>query len=194
MLTINPNLSTTNENYAFRGNWQGISWQDKDSQSYDGFDYNEEKSFWNEQKQVFDTLTNENNLPKPVRKTMKIFSVLISGVLGAMAMGWASRRSIDAVRKFNKMDKVKNFKSNNMEKIKKLVEKFEKSNFGKQLKTSTFGKKATEIYSNAVKSYKNLKSKINPEKAEKYAVRTFGLSGGVTSGYAAMDQDKNGEQ
>lgn len=198
MLSVGPKInSIQNYNKSFTANYNGVEWNPQSQQ--DSYDFSAEKDFWNEQKEVFDQLTDEKNIPSPIRKVMKVFSVLVSGVLGAMAMGWASRRSIDTIKKMSNHGKIKNFRIKTADKFKKYFNKIKTGKLAQKIKASDFAKsefvsKSKEIASKIKTKFNTLKSKINGEKAENIAVNTFGVSGGVTSGYAALNQVKAEEE
>ena len=198
MLSVGPKInSIQNYNKSFTANYNGVEWKPQTQE--DSYDFSAEKDFWNEQKEVFDQLTDEKNIPSPIRKVMKVFSVLVSGVLGAMAMGWASRRSIDTMKKMSNHGKIKNFRIKTADKFKKYFDKIKTGKLAQKIKTSDFAKsefagKLKGIFSKVKTKYTALKSKINGEKAENIAVNTFGVSGGVTSGYAALNQVKAEEE
>lgn len=199
MLKVNPVSSSVN-NQSFKGFDSEDVPRYSDISNWTEDTYGDEKSFWNEQKDTFDYLRSEEAMPKPLRKPMKFFSVIISGVLGAMAMAWASKRSIDAMRKFKNskklthfIDKTKNFNN-------KYWNKFKNLEFVKNIADSKFAK--SKFVQEIQKGYKNLKSHINntvktiktklkADDCEKAAVNVFGVAGGVTSAVNTIKANNN---
>ena len=199
MLKVNPVSSSVN-NQSFKGFDSEDVPRYSDISNWTEDTYGDEKSFWNEQKDTFDYLRSEEAMPKPLRKPMKFFSVIISGVLGAMAMAWASKRSIDAMRKFKNSEKLTHFIDKTKNFNNKYWNKFKNLEFVKNIADSKFAK--SKFVQGIQKGYKNLKSYINntvktiktklkADDCEKAAVNVFGVAGGVTSAVNTIKANNN---
>ncbi len=187
-------------------------------------EYNDEKNFWEEQKQTFDELSKDTDVPSFFKKGMKIVSVAISTILGGMAMAWGSKKSIGAFEKLGKTQKVKNFTkatSKNFNSFKEMI-----SGAYQSIKTSKFVTNITKKYDKQVTKFNNSKFAKNPivksvrkgfgyvtgkikdaykyvakkvkgiksENVKNATVNTMGVSGGVTSGVAALKETNKAEQ
>lgn len=166
----------------------------------------------------------KDSVPSFLRKGMKVISVGISAVLGGMAMVWGSKKSIGAMESLANTKKVKAFTANTKGKfnkfkdvvggafqkiknskfvksitnfINKKVDKFNNSKVGKNpiVKSIVNGVKTAKNW--IVKSYNTVVNKIKGIKGETVkntAVNTMGVSGGVTSGVAAMKENNAAEK
>lgn len=110
MLSIQPRFSS-NYKPAFKSNEQNedyssISLADMDEDSYESM-----SDDLREQKQDFLDIANneEFKLPKPAKKVLEGGAVVTTGLLGGMATGWGTKKSLQAFSKLAKSTPVKNF-------------------------------------------------------------------------------------
>lgn len=141
--------------------------------------YNEEKNFWSEQKETFEDLANDAEVPGLIKKPMKWISIGISSILGGMAMVWGSKKSMGAIETLAKTKKVKAFNTS----VSKKINEFNNSSIGK-----------SKIVSGIRKQYNKLTSKLDKEKVKNATANTLGVSGGVTSGITAAKDAKREEE
>ena len=110
MLSIQPNFST-NYKPAFKMN------QDRTEFEFDPFadeaSYNSAKAELEDQKDEFESLVKDKelNLPKPAKKLIKGGAVVTGGILGGMATGWGTKKSIAGFKALNKTKAVVGMKS-----------------------------------------------------------------------------------
>lgn len=110
MLSIQPRFSS-NYKPAFKSNEQNedyssISLADMDEDSYESM-----SDDLREQKQDFLDIANnkEFKLPKPAKKILEGGAIVTTGLLGGMATGWGTKKSIQAFSKLAQSKPVKNF-------------------------------------------------------------------------------------
>lgn len=221
MLTIQPTLNRTckypQSNVAFKGDYADASFNMMNANEED---YDKEKGFWQEQKESFENLSNSDEVPSFVKKGMRVISVAVSAILGGMAMAWGSKKSIEAVNKLVKSEKVSNFNGkvknifasfkdavaksfkafkasdfaqNISKKFKSGMEKINKSKFVQNVIVQDIIKGFNYLKGKTVDGYKFVASalkkiEIKPETVKKVVVNTLGVSGGVTSGLAAINE------
>ena len=110
MLSIQPNFST-NYKPAFKMN------QDRTEFEFDPFadeaSYNSAKAELEGQKDEFESLVKDKelNLPKPAKKLIKGGAVVTGGILGGMATGWGTKKSIAGMKALNKAKAVVGMKA-----------------------------------------------------------------------------------
>lgn len=110
MLSVQPKFSV-NYNPAFKMN------QDRTEFEFDPFadeaSYNSAKAELEGQKDEFESLVKDKelNLPKPAKKLIKGGAVVTGGILGGMATGWGTKKSIAGMKALNKAKAVVSLKS-----------------------------------------------------------------------------------
>ena len=82
------------------------------SLGYNYSDYEKAKSELEEQKKDFENLSNSKdfNTPKPVKTFLKGGAILTTGLLGGMATGWGTKKSIQAFAKLGKTNTMQSIK------------------------------------------------------------------------------------
>ncbi len=225
MLTIQPKIQNS-YNLAFGRLQKKEVPSDFEDDVFDNEDaYEKAKSELEEQKEDFENLSNSKdfNTPKPVKTFLKGGAILTTGLLGGMATGWGTKKSIQAFAKLGKTNTMQSIKKqliNTQEFLskatkavkeeflksdayKKPVEKINKWEKGKVMGPvikffKAIGKGISTGY-NKVKDgvkfvYKKLSS-IKKETYEKATVNTVGVSGGIASGVTALkEQDEKGKE
>lgn len=117
MLTIQPKFST-NYKPAFRANDDTIEFTDEDRDYVDDYlfeneeTYNHAKEELEEQRDTFENLSKDKdlNIPKPAQKILKGGAVVTGGILGGMATGWGTKKSIEGFKALNKTKAVVSMK------------------------------------------------------------------------------------
>lgn len=110
MLSVQPKFSV-NYNPAFKMN------QDRTEFEFDPFadeaSYNSAKAELEGQKDEFESLVKDKelNLPKPAKKLIKGGAVVTGGMLGGMATGWGTKKSIAGMKALNKAKAVVGMKA-----------------------------------------------------------------------------------
>lgn len=160
-------------------------------------------------------------LPKPINKAIKGGAVVTTGLLGGMAAGWGTKKSLTGLGKLGKsramqgvkkqiidckistVKTAKSLKTRFMDsrfvaKIKKGWHKFGEKRIGKPIVKffNTIGSGIKKGYNKVSAGIKHVWDKIRGVKKEtweKATVNTVGVSGGVASGVTAL-KEKNGEE
>lgn len=170
------------------------------------------------QRAEFTRLANDDDvkIPPTAKKVLQGGAVVTSGILGGMAAGWGTKKSIQGFEKLFKTEFVKNtknqIKATNkfvQESIKKIKADFVKSEAhkihqtrlekGRQSKFwgpvlkffGSIGKGIKSAYKEVKNGIKYVINKIKGVKSETYkkaAVNTVGVSGGIASGATALKE------
>ncbi len=160
------------------------------------------------------------NLPKPINKALKGGAVVTTGLLGGMAAGWGTKKSLTGLNKLGKTKALQGLKkqitdcklstvktaknlrtkflgSKFVENIKNGWQKFGEKKIGKPIVKffNSVGSGIKKIYKKAASGIKQVWDKIRGVKKEtweKATVNTVGVSGGVASGVTAI-KEKDGD-
>ena len=213
MLTIQPTKT------AFQGHRMSV---DEVRAAQEEREYLRNRGELEEQRDEFLELANDVDakMPNFAKKALKGGAVLTTALLGGMATGWGTKKSIQGFAKLNKTSAVQSLKKHasavkdfivasakklktdfvNSDAykmpanfIKKHVDKFEKTKVGKYVaKFFEYTKKAVNTVLEPVKKgikfvFEKIKG-IDKVKAEKAAVNTVGVSGGISSGVTALKE------
>lgn len=110
MLTIQPKFSN-NYKPAFKSNEQNEDYSSISLGDIDEDTYQSMSDDLREQKSDFLDLANnaEFKMPKPAKKILQGGAIITTGLLGGMATGWGTKKSIQAFSKLAKSTPVKNF-------------------------------------------------------------------------------------
>ncbi len=110
MLSIQPRF-TTNFKPAFKSNEQNDDYSSISLAEMDQDTYDEMSNDLREQKNDFLDLANsdEFKLPKPAKKVLEGGAVVTTGLLGGMATGWGTKKSLQGFSKLTKTAPVQNF-------------------------------------------------------------------------------------
>lgn len=203
MLTIQPKLLNTYRP-AFKSNEEEekpINIADMDEDTYESM-----RDDLEDQRDELEDLANNKDfkLPKPLNKALKGGAVVTTGLLGGMATGWGTKKSLGGLNKLWKSNAMKGFKkslSGFKTKIKNVNTKIAESNFvakikngWKKLGEKKLGKPVVNFFNSIGRGIKNIYNKIRGVKKEtweKATVNTVGVSGGVASGVTAA-KEKSG--
>ncbi|MBD5402643.1 hypothetical protein HDR58_07585 [bacterium] len=90
MLTIQPNFTQYSaKNTTFRG----VATLDEKT-------YNEQRAFYERQKQEFEDLINDDHIPESGKKIMNLFKIVSEGVLEGWAVLWGATKGAKAIKSF----------------------------------------------------------------------------------------------
>lgn len=227
MLSVQPKISTNYKpvfkaNYEFDNNEELLNnLYENDTQD---FDFKSEDSYNRARREIEDTKRDfediyndaEAKLPKPAKTIIKGGAVITTGLLGGMATGWGTKKTIQGFSKLANTEFVKGLKSQVKltnkfikETAKDINIKFKKSDAYKEplAKIDSFAKtkvggpvvKFLKSVGNGIKFvYKTVASAINfiykkitgvkKSTYEKATVNFVGVSGGIASGVTALKE------
>ena len=185
-------------------------------------DYQESYDELEDQRNEFLDLANskEFKMPKAAKVAIEGGAVVTTALLGGMASGWGTKKTIQGFAKLNKssaMQKVKKhiiavnefikksakmIKENFLESdaykmpanyIKKQSNKFKSTKIGKPIAEffASVGRGVKAVFKSIKKGFNYIVKKIkgiDKVKAEKAAVNTVGVSGGIASGVTAVKE------
>lgn len=126
-------------------------------------EYNKRRNELLEQKKEFEELANDEEikLPKPLNKALKGGAVVTTGILGGMAAGWGTSKSLTGIGKLLKTKPVQGFKKQIIS-VKDSVVKLAKSLKNKFLNSNMYIKTADAIKTQKNKFFKtNFGKKLN---------------------------------
>lgn len=103
MLTIQPKI-LNNYRPSFKCNEEYCDHEIYDLSEMDEDSYESTKADLREQKANFEELAEDKefNLPKPIKKIIKGGAILTTGLLGGMATGWGTKKSLQGLSKLKK--------------------------------------------------------------------------------------------
>lgn len=162
----------------------------------------------------------EFKLPKPINKAIKGGAIVTTGLLGGMAAGWGTKKSLTGLGKLGKTKAMQGVKkqiidckistvktaeslrtrfmaSKFVAKIKNGWHKFGEKKIGKPIVKflNAIGSGIKKVYNTVSTGIKYVWNKIRGVKQEtweKATVNTVGVSGGIASGVTAL-KEKSGE-
>ncbi len=178
----------------------------------------------NQKEDLEEILENDEfKLPKPAQKVIKGGAVVTTGLLGGMATGWGTKKSIQAMGKILKSAPAQGIKKHIkatkdfvLDEAKTIKAKFKKSeaytmpanalkNFSESKIGSpvakfftAIGKGIKKVYNTVKNGFNHIINKIKGVKKETYekaTVNFVGASGGVAAGVTTLkEQDEAGEK
>lgn len=223
MLSVQPRIST-NYKPVFKANYEFDNNEELLNNPYENdtpdFDFKSEDSYNRARREIEDTKRDfediyndaEAKLPKPAKTIIKGGAVITTGLLGGMATGWGTKKTIQGFSKLANTNYVKGLKKNTNKYITELakdINKIKNSDAYKEhlAKMDSFAKtkgggpvvKFLKSVGNGIKFvYKTVASAINyvykkitgvkKSTYEKATVNFVGVSGGIASGVTALKE------
>lgn len=179
MLTIQPKI-LNNYQPAFKSNENTYDDEVIDLSTMSEDSYESMKSELQAQRAEFEELSEDSEfkLPKPVNKLVKGGAVITTGLLGGMATGWGTKKSLGGLSKLAKTKAVRGIKNG----INSFMTSMKKA--GKVTKKTII---TSDSYKNTIKAIKNTYAKFGETTFGKPVTKFLNSIGsGIKSGYKAV--------